>query len=156
ALSLQPSPSECSQAGSEQTLLQGEIVSDSTSEKTTAESPETFASEWVRSANAAAASHQIRNRLQSIIVETALIKRSSTVDPTGFDRITAWARDGAACLEIFSELTPRPPLGEGARVGDLHAIATGCGIVADVSVAETSFGIGRQALKVLLEILITK
>jgi hypothetical protein len=74
--------------------------------------PETpIAEEWKRSADAAAAVHQIRNRLQSIIIEAALLKRSAAAgDPTALARIGTLAQDGATYLELFGELIPRPSL----------------------------------------------
>jgi hypothetical protein len=74
--------------------------------------PETpIAEEWKRSADAAAAVHQIRNRLQSIIIEAALLKRSAAAgDPTALARIGTLAQDGATYLELFGELIPRPNL----------------------------------------------
>jgi len=69
----------------------------------------TIAEHWKRSANSAAAVHQIRNRLQSIIIEAALLKRANgAIDPAAFSRIGALAQDGANFLELFGEITPPP------------------------------------------------
>jgi hypothetical protein len=70
-----------------------------------------IAEQWKRSADSAAAVHQIRNRLQSIIIEAALLKRANqTADATPFARIGALAQDGASFLEVFNEITPPPDI----------------------------------------------
>lgn len=70
-----------------------------------------IAEQWKRSADSAAAVHQIRNRLQSIIIEAALLKRANhAADATPFARIGALAQDGASFLEVFNEITPPPDI----------------------------------------------
>lgn len=117
-----------------------------------------FANRWTRSADAAAAVHQIRNRLQSIIIETALLKRGSSADPAALARISALAQDGASQLEIFGELIDRPSLEGVAPLKDLYLIGTQCGIGIDVKagIEGISVALRPEALMVIVNHLVQR
>jgi len=91
-----------------------------------------FAETWKRSADCAAAVHQIRNRLQSIIIEAALLKRNAAAgDSAALARIGALAQDGAGYLDLFSELLPPPGFDGSASLAKLNDVFSESGVHAN-------------------------
>jgi hypothetical protein len=91
-----------------------------------------FAEAWKRSADCAAAVHQIRNRLQSIIIEAALLKRNSvTGESAALARIGALAQDGASYLELFGEILPSPKFDGSVQLTKLNDVFTESGVSAN-------------------------
>jgi len=115
-----------------------------------------FFQEWTRSADAAAAAHQIRNRLQSIIIEAALLKRSPGGDPAGLARISALAQDGAGQLEIFGELITRPKLEGRSPLVEIKTIAFERSLEVDEGIDGISVALSSDALIVLVRQLVCK
>jgi len=114
-----------------------------------------IADAWKRAANGAAAVHQIRNRLQSIIIEAALLKRTAG-DPAALARIGALAQDGAAYLEIFGELLPKPDLEGAAHFDDLRHVFEETGVCAGNGVMGLGVRCHAGALEELLRTLLSK
>ena len=108
--------------------------------------------EWRRSATAAVAIHNLRNCLQSIMIEAAVLRRSAgAADTPACERIRALAQGGAAQLKTFSELLPLPELSGVARLGP--AIA-GHDVPGAAALAEVRVGCGPDALAALLRVVL--
>jgi hypothetical protein len=112
---------------------------------------------WMRSADAAAAAHQIRNRLQSIIIEAALLKRAVGVgEQNGLARVRALAQDGAGLLEVFGELVPCPELSGSAPLESIVAIATELDVPLENKSTGISIAVRKEALAALMTILVNE
>jgi len=111
---------------------------------------------WRRAADAAAAVHQIRNRLQSIIIEAALLKRTSAAgDPAALARIGSLAQDGAGYLELFGELIPRPDIDGVASLKDANDVLAATDVHTEEELAKYSVRCRSEALEELLRTLLT-
>jgi len=115
-----------------------------------------MAETWYRAADSAAAVHQIRNRLQSIIIEAALLKRTAGSDPAALARIGALAQDGAGYLELFGDLLPRPALEGTASVAGADGLLAKLGVAADEGVSGVCVRCHAEALEELLRTLLGK
>ncbi|HVJ81571.1 MAG TPA: hypothetical protein VNC50_10915 [Planctomycetia bacterium] len=96
---------------------------------------------WWRAAASAAAVHQVRNRLQGLMIEAAVIRRGggpSYAEPC--DRIRVMAREVGDVLELFGQLLPRPdlsgdcPLSDGLAAAGLD-VCEGAGGLGEMTVA---------------------
>jgi len=115
-----------------------------------------FEEEWTHSADAAASAHQIRNRLQSIIIEAALLKRVSGGDLAALNRIASLAQDGAGHLEVFGELIRRPQLEGKTQLDVISTIAAENDVETEFGAETTWLGFRAEALIVLVRLLLTK
>src|SRR5262249_29458391 len=113
-----------------------------------------LAEDWRRSADGAAAVHQIRNRLQSIIIEAALLKRLAGTDPTALARIGALAQDGAGYLELFPELLPPPSLEGKAHLSELSDLFLEHHVEVRDEASELSVSCSEEALRELFRSLL--
>jgi hypothetical protein len=110
---------------------------------------------WWRAAAAAAAVHQIRNRLQGLMIEAAVIRRGggpSHAEPC--DRIRGMARETGEVLNLFGQLLPRPDLtGACALAGGLAAAGLG-ELDASAGLGERNVACSPEALAAFLRALV--
>ena len=111
-----------------------------------------FSDAWRRSAQSASTIHNVRNRLQSIIIEAAVLRRTGGVEPAVCDRIRNFAHEGAEFLEVFSQLLPSPVLSGQSTLAAAANRVEAEGVSPDAAIGEAVVACRTEAVETVLAV----